>query len=265
MTTIYLDIETERAADVPPEELAELEAAHPRPEPPPADPFHVTGWPSGWRDPEKIAAWQAERHARLVAEYEAWSLEPHVEAWRESTSLEPLYGRILCVGAAVDDRPAVCVWEADEAATLTRLSAALARYNDAQFVAYNGDGFDFRYLWARALHHHARGAVGMAALARRMFKPKPWSETHVDPKVQWQRGEYRAKGTLAQVARHLGIDVPHDPLTGGEVPRLWDTVRDLEPDAPERVAAQAAIRHHCVTDVEVLRRVWEIMREGVIL
>ena len=132
---IYVDIETIPAADP---------ASVPAPKA-----------PSNYKDPDKIAAYiEAARS----------------DAWLE-TSLDPLLGRILCIGWAIDDDPVSVAYnhsgDAKEEIIEAFASAVrLARADDVvlTWVGHNIAGFDLRWLYYRACRygHKELAQIGRA-------------------------------------------------------------------------------------------------------
>lgn len=202
---IYLDIET-----IP----QDPEPWAPAPKP-----------PSGWKDPEKIAAWQAE----------------HADDTRDETSLQALWGGIVvCVGIARDGHPvtvlrAPTLDEAGERVLLSQLARGLDAYPRDPIVTWNGASFDLPFLARRALRH------GVWSLARRVHRSKPWDDH--DLYQAWCCGERMARGRLVDVARYLGIE-GLDSVSGADVAGLI-----LQPGGLDMIAL------HCASDVAVLREV----------
>lgn len=222
---IYLDIETARSQqDV---DLSDLP-------PVPNDGDLVGQEPKSYKSDKARAEWRAAQ----IDKIRQANQDEGRKRW-ERTSLEPMDGWVLCVGIAVGDADPVVLWGADEAATLDMLDRGLARYPDAEIVAHNGLGFDFRFLGIRALHHK------LYRLAARMYAPKKWGNRGlVDTYQVWQAAGWRERGKLPDVARLLGYDGPiTTDVTGANVHDLY-------------VAGETdKIRQHVIEDVLMLRHV----------
>lgn len=179
----------------------------------PADP------PANYKDPEKIAAWQAERMAQD----------------RERLALDIDGARIVCVawttgGAASTE---VCPDEATERQVLRAFIAQPAFTDHShQLVTFNGCAYDAPLLIRRCQY------LGL---------PAPWIETnkyrsgrHLDlMQALTFFGTVRAR-SLQTYARLFGLPVT-DETTGADVARLvaagdWD-----------------AVRAHAASDVELLQ------------
>lgn len=207
---VYVDIETLPDLDMPDEERRALVKV-----------------PANYRDEKKIAAY-VDQHAE--------------EAWRR-TALDPMRGRVLCIGVAVGDADPVCIWEETEAETLASFWRGLERQRQVPIVAHNLLSFDGAYLAKRALKHH------LPALARRMWCAKRWGDAmHVDTLTAWQGPDYRARGRLDDLAAFLGVDRSANPIHGSEVYDRW-----LSED-------HDAIRAHVLDDVRTLREVHQRLR-----
>lgn len=154
--------------------------------------------PKNYKDPKKIEAYQSE-HA-----YSFWA--------GKAVSL-PL-AQVIMIGAAVDDGP---VWQCTHASEKEILTEFWTWLQDVAplpedkrgpmpvLCAYNGVGFDFPILAARACKH------GLVDMARRM-KPNRWGDaTHRDPFLDLGRD-----GKLVEWAESFGIERTTN-VTGGEV------------------------------------------------
>ncbi len=196
--------------------------------------------PSNYKDPEKIAAYVAEKVAEQDAEL------------RDRSSLEPLLGGVIvCVGLAVGDgEPGVLVNatgdEEGERAMIAKLQTSLCttvREVDRfklPIVSWHG-AYDWAFLAKRAIRH------GLHALARRCLALKPWGDRlHIDACEPWTRLDSRSLSRQVDVARYLGIEV-HDDVHGGMISALWPTERQRVID-------------HCRSDVVTLR---EIVRHEI--
>ena len=187
--------------------------------------------PSNYKDPEKIAAY----------------IEEHREEAYRATALDPLAGRILCIGYAFDDEPAAVLYadDGDEEALIARFAdvvheAATRAHGSLGFVGHNLAGFDLRFLWFRAL------AYGEHSLARAL----PW---HV-----WQRpwlsdtmiiagGPTRERVSLAKLASYFHLGGKGEGMSGAEV---YPAYLRGEHDR---------IREYCRRDVELVREVHNIL------
>lgn len=220
MVTIFLDIEV-LAQDPEPFMIPRVEDLDP---------------PATYKKPESIAEWRAEKAATLVGDL------------RDKSSLEPLLGgTVVVVAIASGARPPSVLFaptpdEEGELDLLTRLEAMLLRVDKPQFVTWNGHGYDYPYLGKRALRH------GLYALARMMYRDKPWVTTHLDLFQTWQQGSRTAMGKLSAVAEFFGIPADDFEITGKDVAAA---IADGHLDR---------VQKHCAGDLERLRAVYWRLR-----
>ena len=201
----------------------------------------------GLRDPEKIAAdlerkredLQAARRAAAVKAREA------AIAYHRGGALDPLRGRVLCVGVAGLTGPVDVAYGPDEIETLLKLADLLAMHRTQRVWGWNSARFDLPFLQSRAL------ALDLPELARLLPKPtaKPWELCDLMddwPRCGW--GSNRSSGTLDAAAAHCGVSREGNPGSGAQV---YDWHREGRSDL---------IRAHVVDDVETLRAVFLRMR-----
>lgn len=200
--------------------------------------------PKNIKDEEK----KADRKAEAIASQES--------DLRDRSSLDPLVGGVIaCVGAAIgwERAPGALVNETGdeegERKILTALqqricAAPRAGQDDARdmpVLAWNGSGYDFGWIWKRAMRH------GLWPLCARFHADKPWDKRIIDPSLQWREKDPKALWSQPVVAQLLGIEVADD-VDGSQVTALWATDR-------------ARVVEHCRSDVHVLR---EIVRRMVL-
>lgn len=174
---IILDIETTAA------ENAAQFIAEPKP-------------PGSMKKAETIAAWEREEKPGLIAKA------------LEEAALSPLTGRVLAIGVLNDKLggPAGPVL-LHEYATERELLAAFwelyksTKYPDEaapQWVTFNGEGFDWPFLWKRSLINGLRPP--------RVFNARGYMLDHfIDLRRVWQCGDRQAHGSLDVIARLCGL------------------------------------------------------------
>lgn len=214
MATIYFDIETLPASD--PAIIAEIEAGI-RP-------------PGNIKKAETIEAWERDEKPAAV-----------MEAVRK-TALDGTYGRILCIGHAVNDEPAECAY-GDEAEVIRQFLDWLQRvsqissYNEARqatFVGHNILAFDLRFLWQRCVVN----AISPPSFIP--FNAKPWDGKVFDTMVAWNP-ERERRVSQAKLCRALGIPSSKGELDGSKVFDFWQAGRHED------------IQTYCKGDVEDVR------------
>lgn len=212
MRHIYIDIETLPCADV---------AQVPAPKA-----------PSNYKDPEKIAAYIEEARAG---------------AWRE-TSLDPLLGRVFCIGVAVDDGPVETLYDPTghaEEHLIEQLAAIVeAAHEEGRFslwwVGHNISGFDLRWLWFRAVKYNYHQLA-------RLIPYQRWQTGQCQDTLKIAQGsDWSGKGLgLARLAEFLGMAGKAEGLDGSKV---YDAFLAGEHDR---------IRAYCAADVELARQLYD--------
>jgi hypothetical protein len=186
--------------------------------------------------------WSEYLHARAVPPDEA-------EILRARTPLDPILGRVVCIGVAGLTGP-VEVWcEDDEAQTLGALEGMLFVERPC-LVGHNVRGFDVPFLTVRArihkMHRLARSLMRAQTLDTLDAWPMVGHPAHSGkPAVPPVRGINGA--SLPSVCRALGIPHPGDALTGADVASAWES------------GDRQAVVDHCRADVERVREVYRTL------
>ena len=215
MANIYFDIETLPSDD--PAIIADI-AAGIKP-------------PGNFKKAETIEAWERDEKPGAV-----------LEAVRK-TALDGTFGRICCIGFAVND-DAADVRYGDEAETITAFFAWLidaARISDyterqsAIFIGHNILSFDLRFLWQRCVVNGIRPPAFIP------FNAKPWDGKVFDTMTAWNPAREKSI-SLDKLCRALGVPSSKGDLDGSKVAEYWQAGKHQE------VAA------YCMADVEAVRQ-----------
>ena len=215
MANIYFDIETLPSDD--PAIIADI-AAGIKP-------------PGNLKKAETIEAWERDEKPGAV-----------LEAVRK-TALDGTFGRICCIGFAVND-DAADVRYGDEAETITAFFAWLidaARISDyterqsAIFIGHNILSFDLRFLWQRCVVNGIRPPAFIP------FNAKPWDGKVFDTMTAWNPAREKSI-SLDKLCRALGVPSSKGDLDGSKVAEYWQAGKHQE------VAA------YCMADVEAVRQ-----------
>ena len=169
---------------------------------PPFDPAEVkTG---NLKDPAKIAEKLAEAEAN------------HRRDFIERAALDPLTGRVVAIGVQIEtpafDRETGEVNRAlagsefaiivgDDEAAILREFWALVRAEAGRLntlIGFNSNQFDLPFLFRRSWKHGVQIPFGLR-------RGRYWGDQVVDIRDNWQLGDRMAKGSLAAIAKHLGL------------------------------------------------------------
>ena len=187
--------------------------------------------PGNLKKAETIEAWERDEKPGAV-----------LEAVKK-TALDGTFGRICCIGFAVDDEPVECSFgnEEDVLRNFFRWlngAARISDYTDRQsaiFVGHNVLSFDLRFLWQRCVVN------GIRPPAIIPFNAKPWDGKVFDTMTAWNPARERSI-SLDKLCRALGVPSSKGDLDGSKVAEYWQAGRHQE------VAA------YCMADVEAVRQ-----------
>jgi len=197
-----------------------------------------------WESKESTRYSAAVRDAWLAA-HEAIQLDRAKtrETWAKG-SLSPLRGRVACISLAFGER-AVQVIECadDERGGLWALNAELGRVEPDVIVTHNGFGFDYEFLWKRALKHR------IPDLSQAMRQGKPWDGYLVDTMRMFGPG-YREYHSLDTVCAFLDIERAPSTIDGSGVLDAYLSGRWAE------------VVEHAAADIVDLRNVYRRLIEA---
>jgi len=154
------------------------------------------------------------------------------EEYLHGTSLDPNFGRILCIGYAVDDQP-VDVISGDSEREILEQFWKIA--NGANLlIGHNAVSFDVPFLWKRSVLNGMQPSIDLN------------DETKIgDTMLLWDYRMPRKHTSLDLLAKLLGIPSSKDKMDGSEV---YDYYRAGKLDD---------IYEYCKKDVDVTRQVYE--------
>ena len=168
------------------------------------------------------------------------------------TSLDGGYGRICCIGWAIDDEAPQHVIGADEKAILAQFYEAVAaavgvKTHDrgvdrpCNFVGHNITGFDLRFLWQRSVIH------GLRRPAVIPFNVKPWDERLKDTMTMWNPDRDK-RISLDKLCKVLGVKSSKTgDIDGSKIAQAWADGRHTE------------IADYCMADVVATRECYRKM------
>lgn len=209
--------------------------------------------PSNWRDAVKIATWESAESTRYSAAVRDAHLEAYaaVDAAREKSrhdwargSLSPLTGRVACISYAFGEGEVQVIECAeDEMSGIYALGRVLRR-DPASIVAHNGSGFDFEFLWKRALKWRR------PAIAKCFRQEKPWDGNLVDTMKMFGPG-YREHISLDNLCAFLDIERAPSEIDGSGVHDAY-----IRGD-------WHLVTEHAASDIEDLRAVYRRLAEAM--
>jgi len=197
--------------------------------------------PGNYKKPESIKQWMDE------------NFQTEFQAAVQKTALDGTWGKIVCIGWAVDDGPVNVTIGDGEFEVLTRWADGLAIEIDrihgkssedygrpwwtrAQWIGHNIQDFDIRFLWQRLRIHRLQLNF---PLPMERYPKGPYI---YDTMKEWSGYGKYVKQTDLELA--FGIE-RNDPLASG---------------ADVATASLADIVAHCEEDVRCLRLIHKVMQ-----
>lgn len=184
--------------------------------------------PANYKKPETIQKWEQEEKPGIVAEKVA------------ATALDGTFGRVACIGFAIDDDMPRTFMLQDERSTLE----AFCNFRDWQrldLVIGHNVTWDLRFLWKRCIVN----SIKMPYPLLRRAHAKPWDDTIGDTMLRWDPVN---KVSLDRLCRALGIASPKNGgMDGSKVYEAW------------KAGEYDRIAEYCRGDVVAARECWKRM------
>jgi DNA polymerase elongation subunit (family B) len=163
--------------------------------------------------------------------------ESDFETFFRNTSFQGEFGRILCIGYAIDDQEAKCLF-GEEKEILTQFWEIAKDAN--LFIGHNVMEFDLRFIYKRSVIHRIKPS-------RELNFARYRSEPIFDTMKEWEK--WGANGvSLHRLSVALGLASPKEEGIDGS--KVYDFY--LAGKAEE-------IYKYCIRDVEATRRVYNRM------
>lgn len=155
--------------------------------------------PGNYSKPESIQKWMDE------------NLEAETDKLVRKTALDGLYGQIISIAWAIDDKDVKAVFRTsyDDAeadilnAFLTTVANSKDRYGQRQaistWIGHYISGFDLRFIWQRCVVNKVKPAI------RIPYDSKPWGNDIFDTKVEWSgMNGYSGGSSLDKLTKAMG-------------------------------------------------------------
>lgn len=160
------------------------------------------------------------------------------EEYLGKTALDGTFGRILCIGYAVDDDEVDVLYNEDNEAETLRQFWELAKNSD-MFIGHNVMDFDLRFIYQRSIINNVVPSLDLNFARYRSFPI-------YDTMKEWVKWSNNSIG-LESLALALGIPTPKDGIDGSQV---WDFYKK---------GKVQDILDYCKRDVETTRAVFKRM------
>lgn len=158
------------------------------------------------------------------------------EQYLLQTSFDGSFGRIICIGYAMDDGPVECIADADDEAGMLQKFWEIAR--DANlFIGHNVIDFDMRFIYQRSVVNKVMPSQDLSFARYRSFPM-------FDTMKEWSKWSMNNVG-LEHLALALGIPSPKDEIDGSQVYDNYKAGKIKE------------IAEYCKKDVETTRLVYK--------
>jgi DNA polymerase elongation subunit (family B) len=162
--------------------------------------------PGNFKDPEKIKS----------------AIEAKKASWLEDAALDPMTGRVLCIGMLIGDQHILISEPATEALILQEFWTAvrIEDYDIHQLIGFNIAQFDLPYLVKRSWK------LGVDVPMLGLRDGRYWKKDRViDLREIWQLGDRQAAGSLDTISKHLEVGAKTG--NGKDFAALWTTDRPV--------------------------------------
>jgi hypothetical protein len=160
------------------------------------------------------------------------------EQYLLGTSFDGAFGRILCIGYALNDEPTEILYENGDEKKMLQKFWDIAKNIDL-FIGHNVMDFDLRFIYQRSVVNKVRP---LKELNFARYRSNPIYDTA----REWNKWSGPMIG-LENLALALGIPSPKDGIDGSQVYSFYQQDRVKE------------ILDYCKRDVETTRRVYKKM------
>lgn len=191
-------------------------------------------------DIETLPALEDEHETlkKLHAKKSATGKQEKFDEYLSKTALDGTFGRILCIGYAVDDDEVDVLHNEENEAETLRQFWELAKNSD-MFIGHNVMDFDLRFIYQRSIINNVKPTLDLNFARYRSFPI-------YDTMKEWVKWSNNSIG-LESLALALGIPTPKDGIDGSQVYDFYKKGKVQD------------ILDYCKRDVETTRAVFKRM------
>jgi len=161
------------------------------------------------------------------------------EQYLLGTSFDGAFGRILCIGYAIDDEPTDVLYENGDEKEMLKKFWEIAKDIDL-FIGHNVMDFDLRFIYQRSI-------VLSVVPSRKLSFARYRSEPIYDTMREWVKWAPMSNIGLERLALALGIPSPKDGIDGSQVYDFYKAGKTQD------------ILDYCKRDVDTTRGVYKKM------
>lgn len=196
--------------------------------------------PAGKENHETLKLLHGKKRAKKNKKENSENCTDHsdFEQYLLGTSFDGSFGRILCIGYAIDDNPTECLCNDKNEAQMLQEFWEIAEGANL-FIGHNIIDFDMRFIYQRSVVNNVRPTLDLS-FAR--YRNSPMYDT-MKEWVKWSMGSVG----LEHLALALGIPTPKDGIDGSQVYDFYKRGKINE------------ICEYCKKDVEATRLVYKKM------
>ncbi|MBU0649425.1 ribonuclease H-like domain-containing protein [Patescibacteria group bacterium] len=158
------------------------------------------------------------------------------EQYAATTGLDGTWGRIFCIGYAIDDGPVQCL-VGDEVEIIKQFWD-MARDMDL-FIGFNLIDFDLRFIVQRSIIH---GVKPSREIPFRRYSNNPVYD------VMWEWTKWGSKISMDELSQALGFKSSKGAIDGSRVNEYYQKGKYKE------------IEKYCAADVELTRKIYKRLR-----
>ncbi len=186
-------------------------------------------------DPDKVEAEQKEKYPAILKKWEEECAVIKTKTDKEC-SLNPLKGRILCIGYCIDDEEEQCIQYVSEEKMLNKIAAIIEKTNMYfTLYAHNGKAFDFSWIAHKAFKYRIK------SLMKYFIRLNKHDERFEDTAEIAKMFNYTSYYKFDDLCKHYGIPSPKTKMDGSMVYPYYKEGRMNE------------IVEYCKADVRSLR------------